>query len=89
MKKIILLITLVVAIVASIFAIIEVKNYYDKKNKIDNNTIIQEVGEKTKELENTIKEKEAQEKKVKEEKKEKIEEFETWQKNAKEISENL
>ena len=89
MKKVILLLTLIATITAVVFAVLEVTKYYDKKEKIDNNTIIQEIEEKIKEVENTIKEKEEEEKKVIEEKKDKIEELESWQKKVKEMAENL
>lgn len=89
MKKIVLLLTLIATIAAVTFAVLEVTKYYDKKNKIDNNTIVQEVEEKIKEVENTIKEKKEEEKKIIEEKKDKIEELESWEKKVKEMAENL
>ena len=89
MKKVILFLTIIVTITAVTFAVLEVSNYYNKKKKIDNNTMIQEIEDKIKEVENTIKEKEEQENKVKEEKKDKIEELEKWQKKVKEMEENL
>lgn len=89
MKKIVLIFTLIITIVSVVFAVLEFNNYNDKKKKIDNNTLIQEIDDKIKETENTINEKKDQEEKIKEEKKDKIEELEKWQKKAKEMAENL
>lgn len=89
MKKIILILTLILATVAMVFATIEVVNYFKEKNKIDNNTKIQEVDEQIKKTEEKITEKKQIEEKLREDNKEKVEELETWQKKVKEMEENL
>lgn len=89
MKKIIAFLSLVLAIVAVVFAVLEVKNYNDEKKKIEDNTIIQEVEEKIESKEKEIKEKQQEEEKVKIDKKDKIEELEIWQKKVKNMESNL
>lgn len=89
MKKIIAFLTLIISIVIGVVAVLEVKNYYDEKKKIDDNTMIQEIEEKIKKEEELIKEKIEEETKVKEENKDKVEVLETWQKKVKEMEENL
>lgn len=89
MKKVILILTFIIAATGIIFAIIEAKNYYDKKNKIDNNTLVQEVEENIKEVEDKIKTKTEEEQTLKEENKDKIEEMEKWQKKTEDMGKNL
>lgn len=89
MKKIIISITFIISIIAVIFAVLEVNDYYSKKekNKINGNII--EVEEKIKKAEQDIKTNEEKEKKLIEDNKGKIEELELWQKKVKEIESYL
>ena len=89
MKKIVLFLTFIIAVIGAVFAVIEVNSYYNKKKKIDDNTLIQETEDKIKEVEEKINAKQQEEAKVKEEKKDKIEEMETWEKKTKDMEENL
>jgi len=89
MKKIIISITFIISIIAVIFAVLEVNDYYSKKekNKINGNII--EVEEKIKKAEQDIKTNEEKEKKLIEDNKGKLEELDVWQKKVKEIESYL
>ena len=89
MKKIIISITFIISIIAVILAVLEVNDYYSKKekNKINGNII--EVEEKIKKAEQDIKTNEEKEKKLIEDNKGKLEELDVWQKKVKEIESYL
>ena len=89
MKKIILVLVIVLAIVSLIFAGLKVYDYYNKKNKVDNDKTLISIDDKIHKVDLKIQEELKKEENIKLEKKNKIEELESWQKKKKEIMENL
>ena len=89
MKKIILALVIVLAIVSLIFAGLKVYDYYNKKNKVDNDKTLISIDDKIHKVDLKIQEELKKEENIKLEKKNKIEELESWQKKKKEIMENL
>ena len=89
MKKVVVGITSIVAIVGIVFATLEVKDYYDTKKEKDSGKMIQEINEKISSTEKEIEDKKEEEKNLKEENKEKIEVLEVWQEKVKEIEDYL
>ena len=89
MKKIVLVITIVLALVSISFACFEVIDYYNKKNKIDGDKSIINIEDKIHEIDLNIQEEIKIEEEIKLEKREKFEELELWKKKKKEIIESI
>ena len=89
MKKIVLTLLVVLAVVSLIFAGLKVYDYYNKKNKVDNDKTLISIDDKIHKVDLKIQEELKKEENIKLEKKNKIEELESWQKKKKEIMENL
>ena len=89
MKKIVTIIIIILAIVSVVFAGYKALDYYNKKNKVDNDKTLLSIDDKIIEVEKKIQEELKKEEDIKLEKKDKIEELELWKQKKKEIIENI
>ena len=89
MKKIVLVLTIVLALISLCFAFFEVVDYHNKKSKVESDKTIINIEDKIHEIDLNIQEELKIEEDIKLDKKDKFEELELWKKKKKEIIESI
>lgn len=89
MKKIVFILTIIIAVISLVLAGFKAFDYFNKKNKVDSDKTLISIDDKIHEVDLKIQEELKKEEDIKLQKKDKIEELESWKQKKKEILENI